>query len=372
MSIRPRGNAYQADVTYKGRRARETFPDRDSARAWELLAKAALYRGEEPPVPETRVQEGGPRHRSTRGPETFSVAFDRTYDRYWRKTGEAGWGKRTKHLARMVEDHFGPGVRLEDLDTEGVDGMIVALEDEGYADQTINHVLAVVSKVCRHAVERGAMAKAPSIHRKATVNGRIRFLSDDEEATILRLLRQWEKHDAAEVIATMIDTGFRNGEVWGLTPQDVDFKQGLLSLWKVKTNSPRSVYMTDRVRQIIERRASGKAPTERLFPFDNFWLRAAWTPVRSIMGLTEDKDFVPYVCRHTCASRLVQRGVPLAVVKEWMGHKTITMTMRYAHLSPRNLQEACDALNGSQESEVERLKRELAELQARFNVANAA
>ncbi len=40
---------------------------------------------------------------------------------------------------------------------------------------------------------------------------------------------------------------------------------------------------------------------------------------------------------HTCASRLVQRGVPLKVVQEWMGHKAINMTMRYAHLAPANL-----------------------------------
>ena len=63
------------------------------------------------------------------------------------------------------------------------------------------------------------------------------------------------------------------------------------------------------------------------------------------MGLMGDRHFVPYVCRHTCASRMVQRGVALPVVMEWMGHKAMQMTMRYAHLAPANLQAAVIALS---------------------------
>jgi integrase len=89
-------------------------------------------------------------------------------------------------------------------------------------------------------------------------------------------------------------------------------------------------------------------PTDRLFPFDNLWMRNVWDRVRVNLGFALDKDFVPYICRHTCASRLVQRGVPITVVKEWMGHKSITMTMRYAHLAPTNLKVAATALEAAE------------------------
>jgi site-specific recombinase XerD len=62
------------------------------------------------------------------------------------------------------------------------------------------------------------------------------------------------------------------------------------------------------------------------------------------MGLGEDNQFVPHALRHTCASRLVQRGVPLKVVQEWLGHKTILTTMRYAHLAQSNLMSAMQVL----------------------------
>jgi integrase len=62
------------------------------------------------------------------------------------------------------------------------------------------------------------------------------------------------------------------------------------------------------------------------------------------LGLKDDSQFVPYCLRHTCASRLAQRGVHIAVIKQWMGHKTIQITMRYAHLSPDSLQAGVRAL----------------------------
>lgn len=82
----------------------------------------------------------------------------------------------------------------------------------------------------------------------------------------------------------------------------------------------------------------------RVFPHDHNWLRATWDQARSAMGFAHDKGFVPHALRHTCASRLIQRGVPLKVVQEWLGHKTITVTMRYAHLAPANLMAAVEAL----------------------------
>lgn len=87
------------------------------------------------------------------------------------------------------------------------------------------------------------------------------------------------------------------------------------------------------------------APGGKLFPFDNDWMRYVWDRARSHLGFINDEHFVPYIRRHTCASRLVQRGVPINVVKEWLGHKSIQMTMRYAHLAPNNLKAAADALD---------------------------
>ena len=63
-----------------------------------------------------------------------------------------------------------------------------------------------------------------------------------------------------------------------------------------------------------------------------------------MIGLGDDTDFVPHCLRHTCASRLVQKGVHLQVVQQWLGHRAIQTTLRYAHLAPKNLNSARDVL----------------------------
>jgi site-specific recombinase XerD len=62
------------------------------------------------------------------------------------------------------------------------------------------------------------------------------------------------------------------------------------------------------------------------------------------MGWQDDKQAVMHTFRHTFISRLVQRGVPLVTVKELAGHKTMDMTLRYAHLAPNNYVEAISVL----------------------------
>jgi len=71
----------------------------------------------------------------------------------------------------------------------------------------------------------------------------------------------------------------------------------------------------------------------------------AWNMARKKMELQTDKEFVMHALRHTCASRLVNRGVDLYVVKEWLGHSSIQVTEKYAHLSPDKLAHAATILD---------------------------
>jgi len=71
----------------------------------------------------------------------------------------------------------------------------------------------------------------------------------------------------------------------------------------------------------------------------------AWQWVRKEMGLEGDKEFVIHsATRHTCASRLVNAGVDLYVVKDILGHASIATTQIYAHLAPHKLVDAMSVL----------------------------
>jgi site-specific recombinase XerD len=65
--------------------------------------------------------------------------------------------------------------------------------------------------------------------------------------------------------------------------------------------------------------------------------RQAWHEARATAGLGSDKQIVPHCLRHTCASRLVRGGIDIRRVQMWLGHQTLQMTMRYAHLATQDL-----------------------------------
>jgi integrase len=266
-----------------------------------------------------------------------------------------GWkGSRGEETAALntqaAINFYGGDMPLAKIDREALDDYALHLEAKGNSNATINRKMASLSKLFVFAIARGRLATKPRMPRRKEPLGRIRFLSDAEEATLLALLEQWGKDDVRDAVIVLIDTGIRCGELLRLEAKDVDRKGRLITLWQTKADLPRSIPMTGRVYEIIKRRslaacfqANVKSPG-RLFPIEKHAIRRAWDRARAHMGLADDPHFVPHVCRHTCASRLVQRGVHMRVVQQWLGHKSITMTERYAVLAPANLQAAVAVL----------------------------
>jgi site-specific recombinase XerD len=97
-----------------------------------------------------------------------------------------------------------------------------------------------------------------------------------------------------------------------------------------------------RVGTILERRKTNKAV--KPFTIDRDQAENAWTWVRKTMGLSGDKEFVMHALRHTTATRLIDKGIDLYTVKEWLGHSTVQVTERYAHLNPSKLAHAASVL----------------------------
>ena len=100
--------------------------------------------------------------------------------------------------------------------------------------------------------------------------------------------------------------------------------------------------MTIRVGAILQARRVNEA--SKPFTVDRDQAENAWTWVRKAMGLSGDTEFVMHALRHTTATRLIDKGIDLFTVKEWLGHSTIQVTERYAHLNPDKLAHAARVL----------------------------
>jgi integrase len=207
-----------------------------------------------------------------------------------------------------------------------------------------NQELSVLSSMmnrCRKLGVFGGENPVKGVERFKQSKGRERFLEWEEEARLLAAAEE----PLRTIILCGVDAGFRlAAEALTLRWSGVDFRLGLLTVEAAysKNGETGSVPMTDRLREALlkHRFRSGKRdPHDHVFeswPFKR--MRKAFRKACAAAGL--GADVTPHTCRHTFASRLVMQGENIVTVKELMRHKTIEMTMRYAHLSPTHKREA--------------------------------
>lgn len=290
-------------------------------------------------------------------PLTLKGLFDLTYKLYWKGTK----GEKTAVInSGTVLKHFGNDCPVEEIDTDACDEFVFALEDEGKSTGTINRKLSALSKMLKTALERGHIEKMPKLRFRTEGDHRIRFLTDDEEDVLLKTCRHWGLEEHADFYAVAIDTGFRESELLNFQVRDFLPTTGMMHLWGkdsssvaggTKSGRSRSIPAPKRTMEIIKRRSQGKQPTEKVFSGLNKWqVISVWRKLRRHMKLENDNQFVIHTLRHTCASRLAMAGVPLAVIQQWLGHATITTTMRYAHLCPSVLSVATEALDNRRQT----------------------
>ncbi len=224
------------------------------------------------------------------------------------------------------------GAEFSEFTDEMLDTLTGALRQRGNSNATINRKMAALSKLLRKAYKMGDIRHLPEFKRLKEKAGRIRFLEPEEEARLFAAIS--EKSDLyGRFCVFLIDTGARLGEGTGLRWQDIQGER--VTFWLTKSGKSRSVPLTERASAAIrgcEKRRRGPFATIAQAKF-----RAAWNEAKQEVGLGAEPDVVPHILRHTCASRLVQGGIDIRRVQTWLGHQTLQMTMRYAHLASGDL-----------------------------------
>jgi site-specific recombinase XerD len=266
----------------------------------------------------------------------LSEAIRQVYDERWKHNKDGL--KSYRNAERMME--LTGDIPIGSMDEDVIRLLTKTLELKNITSSTINRQISALKTVLRHH-------KQPWDHikLKKEPKGRIRVLSDHEACTVVKLLRTINPndkgsyfHELADLVEVLLDTGMRLSEGLDLKYEDINFSSNLLSIWFNKGEKPRSLPMTKRVRSIFHaRKVEGRV---KPFTISINQAEYAWRRIRREMGLEEDKEFIIHALRHTCATRLVNNGIDLYVVKEWLGHSCIKITERYAHLNPKKLNEA--------------------------------
>jgi integrase len=227
------------------------------------------------------------------------------------------------------------------------------LQARKFSLATQNRYVALLKLMYRKAEENGKITTNPArlLRIKKEDNGRVRFLRTDEEKALRAVIkRDYQGHMPELDIA--LNTGMRLSEQYGLEWDHVDFENGILSIVTSKTGKGRHIPLNDAALAALrelEKKRVGKyvflrAPGHGAERGERVVSPREWFPDAVAKAALENFTF--HTLRHSFASRLVMQGVDIRTVAELMGHKTIQMTMRYAHLSPEHKLDAVRRLAG--------------------------
>lgn len=171
-------------------------------------------------------------------------------------------------------------------------------------------------------------------------NKRLRYLSLSEADLLLSSLRE-ETQLWHDITLFDLQTGLRANEIFSLKRCHVHFRDKILYVMDPKNKTNRSVPLNAVATEILQCYLPERQE-DLFFTNNGIPISEAGTPFRRVVkkcgfnaGITDRRNRVVFhTLRHTFASWLVQNGTPLMVVGDILGHKSITMTQRYAHLAP--------------------------------------
>lgn len=303
MPVAKRENgSYQVTVCYGGRTYRKT------SRHW-TFADAKAY--ERKWIASVRDVAAG------RGPERLIAdALERWLIEHVPRLRSA---RQTRNHARALLPYIA-GRRL--ADTAIVWAEIKAAE-QGKAPATVNHKGRILRQITRAAWREWQWLDRPAAITLIPESPRERFLTTAEVAA---LASATGSDAAAGYVLLAAYTGIRRGHLLRLTHHDVKGKFLRLDR-SSKTRTLQLVPLHPKVQAIAEGLPLGIGDST---------LREAWTLARETTGI----DCRWHDLRHTCASWMVQAGVPIYTVAQMLGHSSTAVTQRYAHLAPQNLADA--------------------------------
>ena len=241
-------------------------------------------------------------------------------------------------------------------DTKTLDGITSAdlvlyvahmKNDRGSEQSTIKKDIGTLLTVMRHARKMGGMSSPlPEMPMIRLKKSRARYITDDEEETLLGYFRETGEDLVHDAIVVMVDTGMRvDVELLARPWTDIDLKARKIFIWESKSVEPRVVPMTSRVFATLSRLKLHRGQLRG--PFSGLTyetLRDSWQEARQALNREADRAFTMHILRHTFCTRLVAAGVDLKTVQRLAGHKDIQTTMQYAHFIPEQGAEAINLL----------------------------
>ncbi len=254
---------------------------------------------------------------------------------------------RAKNLLRF----FGRNYPLTKIGIKEVEEYKIYRLNQGVKKSTINKDLRLLSTIINRAVEFGWI-ESHVLYKKPLLidnvkNERVRYLTKEEEERLFSVLNNSKNRLLRNIVLFAIHTGMRLGEILNLTWDNINFENRLIILFPEQTKNGKRhlIPMNKVVYEILKEEESLKvAGCPYVFHRNGRKVKSIRDGFRNALRKAKIEDFRFHDLRHTFASRLVQKGIDLYVVKELLNHSSVTITERYAHLRLENMRKAVEIL----------------------------
>ena len=296
--------------------------------------------------------------------------FDQLMLRYLQETqAKEGSSERDAWTVKRLQPYFAGRV-LNDLKRSDVRGYVASRIAAGVKGGTINREIGLLSSVLNRArldwdweIPNPAQGM-----RESEGEGRQVFLTREQFAALVQAAAGQKRAPyLADLILVAVMTGCRKGELLGLDKARVDLQANVIRLRgsDTKAGKSRLVPINEAARDALGRRFRF---IEERYP-DSPWvfcglegerIRSVKSSFRHALASAGIAGVRFHDLRHTCGSWLAQAGVPMPHVAAVLGHSTVRMTERYAHLAPANARAAVDLLKGVPNPVPSALKEEVA------------
>jgi integrase len=290
-------------------------------------------------------------------PETLGAAFEKYLTICDTNNPKADPQYKRRHRDQWVKT-LGAGFRLDSFSELTIERHKRRRRDEGKEAGTINRELVTIKHFLNRAVEWGWLPKRPQIKLLQEPPPRVRWLTDDERVRLSAQLATPQRVAFRRVCAAALLSGQRLGKIIGLERADVDLSARLLTIrdmrkgGKVKTTHvPISPALEAVLREAIDagdespyvfttRRRQDKGKPQ---PYSRNGASSFFRKVAAAAGIA---DLHFHDLRHDFATRLKRAGNGLDVIQALLGHSTMAMTQRYAHIGRPELAAAVESAEG--------------------------
>ena len=343
MGVRKLKNSWWIDFQFKGARYRKRSPDnsRAGAAAYEALIKRRLASGE--PVDQKQNREE----------LTFEQFAWRWFDAYVKPNNKYSEQLSKKYTLQSSLIPFFGSMPIRHIKAYDVERYKAQQIQNGYKNKTIMNRLTVLNKCLVTAYEWLELeGSPPKIKWLRWTTPEIDYLSPDE----CELLLSHAEGVIFEMVLMALRTGMRQGELRGLQWSSIDWLTRSVAvrhsrddhqriLVPPKNGKVRHIPLDSDVYELLFRRKKNTgyvfvAPEGQPFTKDRLH-----DVMKRLCKQANFRRIGWHTLRHTFASLLAMRGVPLPAIKELMGHAAISTTMRYAHVAPSTLRAAIEMLN---------------------------